>query len=147
MDHFQLTIRKALKAPELNQLILTFGLAIAFTQIINLIFTSQTYKIPLDYVSASMTIGDLTFGIWSFVFVPVAILFAYGLQYFLTRTNTGKAALAVGQNPRGAEIVGIDVVPNLWACFCNCNSAPWGNWGRYSSLNQQYSPWLVLLIP
>jgi len=106
---FQLTIRRALKAPELNQLILTFGLAIAFTQIINLIFTSQTYKIPLDYVSSSMTIGDLTFGTWSFVFVPVAILFAYGLQYFLTRTTTGKAALAVGQNPRGAAIVGIDV--------------------------------------
>ncbi|HNV37458.1 MAG TPA: branched-chain amino acid ABC transporter permease, partial [Rectinema sp.] len=106
---FQLTIRKALKAPELNQLILTFGLAIAFTQIINLIFTSQTYKIPLDYVSASMTIGNLTFGIWSFVFVPVAIAFAYGLQYFLTKTNTGKAALAVGQNTKGAAIVGIDV--------------------------------------
>jgi branched-chain amino acid transport system permease protein len=106
---FQLTIRRALKAPELNQLILTFGLAIAFTQSINLIFTSQTYKMPLDYVSASMDIGDLTFGTWSFVFVAVAIIFAYGLQLFLTKTTTGKAALAVGQNPRGAAIVGIDV--------------------------------------
>jgi len=106
---FQLTIRRALKAPELNQLILTFGLAIAFTQTINLIFTSQTYKIPLDYVSASMDIGDLTFGVWSFVFVAVAIIFAYGVKFFLTKTMTGKAAVAVGQNPRGAAIVGIDV--------------------------------------
>jgi len=106
---FQLTIRRALKAPELNQLILTFGLAIAFSQGINLIFTSQTYKMPLDYVSASMDIGDITFGTWSFVFVAVAIIFAYGLKFFLTKTTTGKAALAVGQNPRGAAIVGIDV--------------------------------------
>ncbi|GAB6275753.1 MAG: branched-chain amino acid ABC transporter permease [Rectinema sp.] len=106
---FQLTIRRALKGPELNQLILTFGLAIAFTQTINLIFTSQTYKIPLDYVSASMDIGDITFGTWSFVFVAVAIMYTYGLQFFLTKTTTGKAALAVGQNPRGAAIVGIDV--------------------------------------
>lgn len=106
---FQLTIRRALKGPELNQLILTFGLAIAFTQTINLIFTSQTYKIPLDYVSASMDIGDITFGTWSFVFVAVAIVYTYGLQFFLTKTTTGKAALAVGQNPRGAAIVGIDV--------------------------------------
>ena len=106
---FQLTIRRAIKAPELNQLILTFGLAIAFTQAINLIFTSQTYKMPLDYVSSSMDIGDLTFGTWSFVFVAIAVLYTFGLKFFLTRTMTGKAALAVGQNPKGAAIVGIDV--------------------------------------
>lgn len=106
---FQLTIKRALKAPELNQLILTFGIAIAFSQAINLVFTSQTYKMPLEYVSASMDIGDITFGTWAFVFVAVAIVYAYGLKFFLTRTTTGKAALAVGQNPRGAAIVGIDV--------------------------------------
>ena len=106
---FQLTIRRALKAPELNQLILTFGIAIVFSQAINLVFTSQTYKMPLDYVSASMDIGELTFGIWSFVFVAAAILFPGGLNFLLKRTTTGKAALAVGQNPKGAAIVGIDV--------------------------------------
>ncbi|MEJ5184632.1 MAG: branched-chain amino acid ABC transporter permease [Rectinemataceae bacterium] len=106
---FQFTIRRALKAPELNQLILTFGLAIAFSQIINLIFTSQTYKLALDYSSMSLDVGDLSFGVWSFVFVAVAILYAVGLQLFLKRTRTGKAALAVGQNPNGAAIVGIDV--------------------------------------
>ncbi|HBE46147.1 High-affinity branched-chain amino acid transport system permease protein LivH [uncultured spirochete] len=106
---FQLTIRRALKAPELNQLILTFGLAIAFSQIINLIFTSQTYKLSLEYSSMSLDIGDLSFGVWSFVFVAVAVIYAVGLQMFLTKTRTGKAALAVGQNPKGAAIVGIDV--------------------------------------
>ncbi len=106
---FQLTIRRALKAPELNQLILTFGLAIAFSQIINLIFTSQTYKLSLEYSSMSLDIGDLSFGVWSFVFVAVAVIYAVGLQIFLTKTRTGKAALAVGQNPKGAAIVGIDV--------------------------------------
>jgi branched-chain amino acid transport system permease protein len=106
---FRLTILRALKAPELNQLILTFGIGIALSQGINLLFTSQTRKIPLDYVSASIDVGELSFGIWSFVFVAVAVAFALGLQFFLTRTTTGKAALAVGQNPRGAAIVGIDV--------------------------------------
>ncbi|MBL8968183.1 MAG: branched-chain amino acid ABC transporter permease [Spirochaetaceae bacterium] len=106
---FRLTIRKALKAPELNQLILTFGLGIALSQAVNILFTSQTRKISLDYVSASVDIGELSFGVWSFVFVAVAIVFAYGLRLFLTKTTAGKAALAVGQNPRGAAIVGIDV--------------------------------------
>lgn len=114
---FQLTIRRALKAPELNQLILTFGIAIAFSQGVNLIFTSQTYKMPLDYVSSSMDIGELTFGTWSFVFIAMAILYAAGLKFFLTKTTTGKAALAVGQNPRGAAIVGIDVYKTYGLVF------------------------------
>ncbi len=114
---FQLTIRRALKAPELNQLILTFGIAIALSQGVNLLFTSQTRKISLEYVSSSMDIGDLSFGTWSFVFVAVAILYGFGLKFFLTKTTTGKAALAVGQNPRGAAIVGIDVVRTYGLVF------------------------------
>lgn len=106
---FRLTIKRALKAPELNQLILTFGIAIALTQAVNILFTSQTFKMPLDYVSSSVDIGDYTFPTWSYVFVAMAVLYAVGLKLFLTRTTMGKAALAVGQNPRGAAIVGIDV--------------------------------------
>lgn len=106
---YKLTIRQALKAPELNQLILTFGLGISLTQIANLVFTSQTRKMSFDYVSASVDIGELSFGVYNFVFVLIAILMVVGLRLFLTKTTTGMAALAVGQNPKGAAIVGIDV--------------------------------------
>ena len=63
----------------------------------------------LSYVSVSMTVGDTSFGVYEFIFVAAAIAMAVGLRLFLTRTRLGKAALAVGQNPRGAAIVGIDV--------------------------------------
>ncbi|MEN6365026.1 MAG: branched-chain amino acid ABC transporter permease [Rectinema sp.] len=106
---YRLTIRRALKAPEINQLILTFGLGIALSQTVNLMFTSQSWKLSLPYVSASATIGETSFGVYDFVFVAAAIVLAAGLRLFLTRTRMGKAALAVGQNPRGAAIVGIDV--------------------------------------
>jgi len=106
---FKLTVRHALKAPELNQLILTFGLGIALSQTANLMFTSQSWKLSLGYVSASATVGDVSFGIFDFVYAAVAVVMAVGLRLFLTRTRLGKSALAVGQNPRGAAIVGIDV--------------------------------------
>lgn len=106
---YKLTIRQALKGPELNQLILTFGLGMSLTQVVNLVFTSQTRKLSLEYVSASVDIGELSFGVYNFVFVGVAALMAVGLKLYLTRTTSGKAALAVGQNPKGAAIVGIDV--------------------------------------
>jgi branched-chain amino acid transport system permease protein len=106
---YLLTIKHALKAPELNQLILTFGLGIALSQGVNLLFTSQSWKLSLGYVSASATVGELSFGTFDFVYAGVAIVLAAGLRLFLSRTRMGKAALAVGQNPRGAAIVGIDV--------------------------------------
>jgi branched-chain amino acid transport system permease protein len=106
---YKLTIKQALKSPELNQLILTFGIAIAITQSMNLIFTSQTRKMSFEYVSASVDIGELSFGVYNFVFVGFALLMVAGLKLFLTKTTAGKAALAVGQNPKGAAIVGIDV--------------------------------------
>jgi branched-chain amino acid transport system permease protein len=106
---YKLTIRQTLKAPELNQLILTFGISISLTQLVNLVFTSQTRKMSFGYVSASVDIGELSFGVYKFVYVAVAILMVVGLRLFLTKTTTGKAALAVGQNPKGAAIVGIDV--------------------------------------
>ena len=66
---YLLTIKQALKAPKLNQLILTFGLAIALSQTVNLLFTSRSWKLSLDYVSASATVGDVSFGVFDFVYV------------------------------------------------------------------------------
>lgn len=106
---FKTTIAHTLKAPELNQLILTFGVAMVLSQTVNLMATSQPRKISLNYVSASASIGDMSFGIYDFVFPVLAIIFLFILMYFLKKTRLGKAASAVGQNPKGASIVGIDV--------------------------------------
>ncbi len=106
---YKVTIKHTLKAPELNQLILTFGLAMVFGQSVNLIATSQPRTLSVDYVSTSLTFGKLTFGVYDFIFPVAALLILGGLLFFLRKTRVGKAAQAVGQNPKGAEIVGIDV--------------------------------------
>jgi len=106
---FHISIKHTLKAPELNQLILTFGVAMVLSQTVNLIATSQPRKLSLDYVSASATFGEMSFGIYDFIFPLLALVFFALLILFLRKTRFGKAALAVGQNPRGAQIVGINV--------------------------------------
>lgn len=106
---YRVTIKHAIEAPELNQLILTFGLAMVISQGINMVATSQPRKLSLDYVTASLTIGDISFGVYDFIFVALAIIMLLGLTFFLKKTTMGKAALAVGVNPRGAAIVGINV--------------------------------------
>ena len=103
------TIKHVLGAPELNQLLLTFGLAMILQQTANLLWTSQPLKAHLGYVSASVSIGSFTFGTFEFVYVAAALILLGGLLLFLKYTRLGQAALAVGQNPRGAKLVGINV--------------------------------------
>jgi len=109
MVSYKAIIKYVLDAPELNQLLLTFGLAMVIEQLANLAWTSRPIKLPLGYVSTSATIGSFTFGTYEFVYVGAAMIVLLGLQLFLKRTSIGQAALAVGQNPRGAKLVGIHV--------------------------------------
>jgi branched-chain amino acid transport system permease protein len=51
----------------------------------------------------------LSFGVFDFVYAGLAVIILAGLLLFLRRTRLGKAAVAVGQNPRGARLVGINV--------------------------------------
>ena len=106
---YKATIQRVLKAPELNQLILTFGIAMVFGQTVNLLFTSQPRKLSVSYATASAKIGELSFGVFEFAYIGAAVVFLFGLLLFLRRTKLGKAAVAVGQNPIGAKLVGINV--------------------------------------
>ena len=103
------TIKPVLKAPELNQLLVTFGLAMALTELANLLWTSRPRKLPLPYAYSSATIGHVTFGTFGFAYLAGALVLLLLLLWFLRHTRSGQAALAVGQNPRGAALVGIDV--------------------------------------
>jgi len=106
---YLVTIKHVLKAPELNQLLLTFGIAMVLTELANLLWTSQARKLHLSYVYSSAEVGSLTFGTFGFIYPIAAVVVLVGLLLFLKYTRTGQAALAVGQNPRGAKMVGIDV--------------------------------------
>lgn len=106
---YRMSIKPVLGAPELNQLLLTFGLAMVLSQLANLLWTSQPRKLSVSYASASARLGSLCFGAYDFVYTGAAILILVGLLLFLRRTKMGKAAVAVGQNPKGARLVGINV--------------------------------------
>ncbi|PKN70427.1 MAG: branched-chain amino acid ABC transporter permease [Deltaproteobacteria bacterium HGW-Deltaproteobacteria-12] len=102
----------------INQLLLGFGISLIFSEGITAIATNAPRKLSLDYVSSSATIGNFTFGTFEFVYVAAALIVFIGLQLFLKKTATGQAAVAVGQNPRGARIVGINVNNIYLLIFC-----------------------------
>jgi len=103
------TIGRVLKAPRLIQLLLTFGVSLLIGEMATMLWTSRPVKPSLPYVWSSLRVGTLTFGTFAFVYTGAAFAVLIGLILFLRRTRTGMAALAAGQNPRGAQLVGINV--------------------------------------
>jgi len=106
---YYVTFKHVIGKPEVNQLLLGFGLSIVLGQAINVIATNQPRKLSLDYVSSSMNIGGFQFGTFEFIYVAGALIVLIGLHLLLKKTRIGQAALAVGQNPSGAKVVGINI--------------------------------------
>jgi branched-chain amino acid transport system permease protein len=113
-----LTFKFIIGKPPLNQLLLGFGIGLILSEGMTVIATNAPRKLSLDYVSSSASIGDFTFGTFEFIYVAAALLVLIILQLFLKKTATGQAAVAVGQNPRGAKIVGINVDNIYLLIFC-----------------------------
>ncbi|KUK83211.1 MAG: Inner-membrane translocator [Petrotoga mobilis] len=105
---YQISIKYVLKAGELNQLLLTFGISMVIIELIKIIWTTRPRNIYTPYASSSITIANFSIGIYEFIYPIVAIGVLVFLQLFLKKTFLGQASRAVGQNPKGAEIVGID---------------------------------------
>ena len=107
---YRTTVHYVLGAPELNQMLLTFGLGIILQNIALLIWGGDPRTIPaIPYRSASFQLGDVTLGavlVGSFL---VSLALVGGLYWLLLRTPTGRGMRAVAQNRIGASLVGLEV--------------------------------------
>ncbi len=106
---YKLTVEPLLKTHHLNLLLMTFGLSIILVEMINLVWTSRPRNVYVPYATASVSIGKTTIGVYEFAYVLVALIMLLLLMAFLKKTRLGQAAFAVGQNPKGASVVGINV--------------------------------------
>ncbi len=105
---YSILIKRVLKAEHLNQLLLTFGISMIIIELIKIIWTTRPRSVYTSYASSSVTLGNMSIGMYEFIYPAMAIAVLVILQLFLKKTRLGQAASAVGQNPKGAEIVGIN---------------------------------------
>lgn len=106
---YLLTVKQVVNEGHLSQLLITFGVSLVLLEIINIIWTSRARNVYTDYAYASHEIAGFRFGTYELLYVVAAIAVLIGLQLFLKKTRLGQATFAVGQNPKGAKIVGINV--------------------------------------
>jgi branched-chain amino acid transport system permease protein len=106
---YRLTLRPVLRQPELNQMLLTFGLSILVVNATSITLSPQARDANLDWRFDVLDLGfaSVTFARLAVFAVCIALVLVSYL--LLRRTRLGKQMRAVAQNRLGAQLVGIDV--------------------------------------
>jgi branched-chain amino acid transport system permease protein len=106
---YRLTLRPVLRQPELNQMLLTFGLSILLVNGTSIALSPQAQDANLSWRFDVLDLGfaSVTFARLAVFAVCMALVLASYL--LLMRSRLGKQMRAVAQSRLGAQIVGIHV--------------------------------------
>jgi len=105
---FRGVIEWALKAPQLNQILLTFGIALVLQHIAVVLWTGDVRSASPGYAVSTTIIGDLFIVHGRLIGFLVAGVLIAALMTWLRYSETGRALRAVAQNRDAAILMGID---------------------------------------
>ncbi len=108
---FRFTLKPLLSRPELDQMLLTFGLGILLQNLVAIVISPQARDANLGWRFELLQLPGGTLAVTyariaSFV---VSMVLVAGTYLLLARTSLGKQMRAVAQNRLGAMVIGIDV--------------------------------------
>ncbi|MFD6444508.1 branched-chain amino acid ABC transporter permease [Promicromonospora sp. NPDC060204] len=136
-------------AGELAPLLVSFGVAVALTSLLQEVFSADTRKIPTgDLASAGVPLGPLSVGLLPLITLVVAAAVIAGVQVFLARTATGRAMRAVADDAGAAAMYGVDP-KHTYAVATALAFATLALAGVFVGMSTQFSPGygdLVLLF-
>jgi branched-chain amino acid transport system permease protein len=99
----------ALRQGELATLLVTFGLAIIVVNLLQETFSANSRSIAIGSLStSSISLGGVSFGVFSVIALAVAVAVIAAIQLFLGRTAVGRAMRATSDDPEAARLMGID---------------------------------------
>ncbi len=102
-------INRVIRAPLLVTFLLTFGLDLLITDLIQQFFSSDLRSINTVYAGNGLDIGSTHIAFDHLIAAVIAVLLTAALNYFLTRTRTGNAILATGMDRDAARLMGISI--------------------------------------
>jgi len=111
---FRLVISHLLDAPQENQILLTFGLALILQNLALYLWTGDQRATTPDYALNSFLIGGVVVSYGQLIAAAVALTLVGAVFVWLRRSELGRATRALAENRRAAVLVGINV-PHLYA--------------------------------
>ena len=134
---------------ELAPLLVSFGVAVVLTNLLQEVFSADTRKIPTGgLASAGLPLGELSIGVLPLLTLVVATTVIAGVQLFLARTATGRAMRAVADDAGAAAMTGVDP-KHMYAVATALAFATLALAGVFVGMSTQFSPGygdLVLLF-
>ena len=105
---FRQLIERVLQAPQLNQILVTFGIGLILQNAALIAFGGDLRSANPDYALQSFSLGDAYVSLGRLIACGVAALLSAGLLVWLFKTEHGRACRAIAQNEMAASLVGID---------------------------------------
>ena len=102
-------IAPVLRAPELNQILLTEGISIVLINTALLLFTSNYLTMTTSYAGATLHLGGVSVSKPQIAAFAIAVVITGAVYAFLVRTPTGRQIRAAAQDAEAARLLGINI--------------------------------------
>ncbi|HEU5002659.1 MAG TPA: branched-chain amino acid ABC transporter permease [Actinomycetota bacterium] len=110
IDRVALRPLRARGAPPLSALLTTLGLSLVFINLAEVRFGANSRALPATVaLSGSFSLGGIVIPDAKVATLILSIALAGGLEVLVRRSRAGRAVRAVAENPRAAQLMGIDV--------------------------------------
>lgn len=141
---YRASIQRVLHAPELNQMLLTFGISIFLQNLAIILWTGDPRTAAISYKATAIAFGPFTVGLPQLIVFGLAMALTLGLYAVLGGSRIGKAMRAVAQNRLGASLLGIEV-DRIYLLAFGLSTALAGTAGLMITLQLSASPFIGLL--
>ncbi|MDQ3812275.1 MAG: branched-chain amino acid ABC transporter permease [Chloroflexota bacterium] len=101
-------VKPVLDKPEMNSLLVLFGLTIALENVITRVWTADFRTLTPAYSGTSFLLGGVNVSVARTITFVLSVAAVFGLHAILTRTYVGRAIRATAQNRSAALLAGVD---------------------------------------
>lgn len=102
-------IRRVTEAPPMSGLLLTIGLAFAFSGLLRIVWGADEISNPPLSAGSSIEVLGASLAPQAFWVIGVAVVMTILLELCLARTFLGRTLVACAQSPEGARLCGVPV--------------------------------------
>ncbi len=132
-------INRVIRAPILVTFMLTFGLDLLISNVLQAVFTGGYRAINTPYSGAAVNVLGAHIPLLNVAVAAIAVALTALLSLFLSRTRLGNAILAVGMDREASQLMGIGIA-NTYALTFGIGAALAGAAGGMLAMTLQFSP-------